>query len=108
MQLLLTDRLSCPRCGPGFGLILLADRLADRARVSTVLVNQPHAFNNGGSFDNGLDFTLSMGAGTWGDNDSCENLTYKHFLNYTYLARPIVSTEPTDDELYGDFLARHG
>lgn len=85
-----------------------ADRLADRARVSTVLVNQPHAFNNGGSFDNGLDFTLSMGAGTWGDNDSCENLTYKHFLNYTYLARPIPSTEPTDDELYGDFLARHG
>jgi len=84
------------------------EALADRARVSTVLVNQPHAFNNGGSFDNGLAFTLSMGAGTWGDNDSCENLTYKHFLNYTYLARPIPSTEPTEDELYGDFLARHG
>lgn len=81
-------------------------RLADRARVSTVLVNQPHAFNNGGSFDNGLDFTLSMGAGTWGDNDTCENLTYKHFLNYTYLAEPIVSTEPTEAELFGDFLAR--
>lgn len=30
MQLLLTDRLTCPRCGPGFGLILLADRMADR------------------------------------------------------------------------------
>jgi uncharacterized protein YbaR (Trm112 family) len=30
MQLLLTDRLACPRCGPGFGLILLADRLVDR------------------------------------------------------------------------------
>lgn len=30
MHLLLTDRLSCPRCGPGFGLILLADRLVDR------------------------------------------------------------------------------
>ena len=84
------------------------DALAARARVSTVLVNQPHAYNNGGSFDNGLDFTLSMGAGTWGDNDSCENLTYKHFLNYTYLARPIPSTEPTEDELFGDFLARRG
>ncbi|MGK0226434.1 MAG: sulfoacetaldehyde dehydrogenase, partial [Thermoproteota archaeon] len=84
------------------------ERLAERARVSTVLVNQPHAYNNGGSFDNGLDFTLSMGAGTWGDNDTCENLTYKHFLNYTYLARPIPSTEPTEDELFGDFLARSG
>jgi uncharacterized protein YbaR (Trm112 family) len=30
MQLLLTDRLACPRCGPGFGLILLADHLVDR------------------------------------------------------------------------------
>lgn len=30
MQLLLTDRLTCPRCGPTFGLILRADRLAER------------------------------------------------------------------------------
>lgn len=30
MHLLLTDRLTCPRCGPSFGLILLADRMADR------------------------------------------------------------------------------
>ena len=30
MHLLLTDRLICPRCGPDFGLILLAKRMADR------------------------------------------------------------------------------
>ena len=30
MHLLLTDRLICPRCGPEFGLILLADRLENR------------------------------------------------------------------------------
>jgi len=30
VDLLLTDRLACPRCGPEFGLILLADRLEDR------------------------------------------------------------------------------
>lgn len=30
MHLLLTDRLTCPRCGPEFGLILLADRVEDR------------------------------------------------------------------------------
>jgi uncharacterized protein YbaR (Trm112 family) len=30
MHLLLTDRLTCPRCGPRFGLILLADRIEER------------------------------------------------------------------------------
>ncbi len=30
MHLLLTDRLTCPRCGPTFGLILLANRLKER------------------------------------------------------------------------------
>jgi uncharacterized protein YbaR (Trm112 family) len=37
MHLLLTDRLSCPRCGPEFGLILLADRLVDRTVHDGVL-----------------------------------------------------------------------
>lgn len=30
MHILLTDALTCPRCGPAFGLILLADHLAER------------------------------------------------------------------------------
>lgn len=30
MHLLLTDRLTCPRCGPTFGLILLASSIDDR------------------------------------------------------------------------------
>lgn len=30
MHLLLTDRLTCPRCGPAFGLVLRADRLVER------------------------------------------------------------------------------
>ncbi len=30
MHLLLTERLTCPRCGPEFGLILLADRMEER------------------------------------------------------------------------------
>jgi uncharacterized protein YbaR (Trm112 family) len=34
MHILLTDILTCPRCGPSFGLILLADEVADR-RVRT-------------------------------------------------------------------------
>jgi uncharacterized protein YbaR (Trm112 family) len=33
MHILLTDRLSCPRCGPEFGLVLLADRIDERRNV---------------------------------------------------------------------------
>lgn len=37
MHLLITDRLSCPRCGPGFGLILRADRMEDRQVLEGLL-----------------------------------------------------------------------
>jgi uncharacterized protein YbaR (Trm112 family) len=33
MHIVVTDVLSCPRCGPEFGLIVLADRLEDRRVV---------------------------------------------------------------------------
>lgn len=41
MELLLTDRLACPRCGPEFGLILRADRMVDR-RVSAGVIGCPN------------------------------------------------------------------
>lgn len=34
MHILLTDVLTCPRCGPRFGLVLLADQMVDRRVVS--------------------------------------------------------------------------
>lgn len=37
MHLLLTDRLTCPRCGPTFGLVLRADRLEHRLVLEGVL-----------------------------------------------------------------------
>lgn len=37
MHILLTDILTCPRCGPAFGLILLADRVHERRIESGVL-----------------------------------------------------------------------
>jgi uncharacterized protein YbaR (Trm112 family) len=33
MHILLTDALTCPRCGPDFGLMVLADRMAERRVV---------------------------------------------------------------------------
>ncbi len=41
MHILLTDVLVCPRCGPAFGLILLADRIEDR-RVQTGRLGCPN------------------------------------------------------------------
>ena len=37
MHLFLTDRLACPRCGPDFGLILLADQVQDQRVMEGVL-----------------------------------------------------------------------
>ena len=83
-------------------------QLAERTKVCRVLVNQAHCIGNGGDFANGLHFTLSMGAGTWGGNSTCDNITYKHFLNITRLAREIPAAVPTEEELWGDYLKRYG
>ena len=82
--------------------------LAHAMPVARVLVNQAHSIANGGDFANGLDFTLSMGAGTWGGNSTCDNITYTHLLNVTRLARPVSPREPTEEALWGDYLRRHG
>jgi sulfoacetaldehyde dehydrogenase len=83
-------------------------RLARTAKVCRVLVNQAHCIGNGGDFANGLDFTLSLGAGPWGGNSVGENITYRHFLNTTRLSRVIPAAVPTEEELWGDYFARHG
>lgn len=85
-----------------------AERLARELKVVRVLVNQPHSFNNGGAFDNGLNFTLTMGCGSWAKNSISENLSYKHFLNVTHLVRTIPSNEPTEEALFGAYLAKVG
>ncbi|MBS0319891.1 MAG: aldehyde dehydrogenase family protein [Proteobacteria bacterium] len=78
--------------------------------VSRVIVNQIHCFATGGSYDNGLPFSLSMGCGTWGRNGFSDNLNYRHFLNVTRIAMPLAPErvhEPTEDELFGDYRRRH-
>ena len=57
---------------------------------------------------NGLGFTLTMGAGTWAGNSISENLSYKHFLNTTRLARVIPPRVPTEEQLWGQYVAKHG
>ena len=86
----------------------LARRTAERLRVARVLVNQAHCFGTGGGFDNGLNFTLTMGAGTWAGNSISDNLSYRHFLNITRLARVIPLREPTEEQLWGHYFETYG
>jgi sulfoacetaldehyde dehydrogenase len=83
-------------------------RLAETTDVVRVLVNQAHTFGNGGGFDNGLNFTLSMGCGTWGGNSIAENLSYRHFLNITHLVTTIPEDKPSEEELFGRHWAKYG
>jgi len=76
--------------------------------VSRVIVNQAHCIATGGSFDNGLPFSLSMGCGTWGRNNFSDNLNYRHYLNVTRVSMTIPEVVPNVDELLGGFFARHG
>ncbi len=81
-------------------------RLAEALPVVRVLVNQAHTFGNGGSFENALPFTLSMGCGTWAGNSISENLSLDQFLNLTHLVRTTSEDLPTEEELFGPLLGR--
>jgi sulfoacetaldehyde dehydrogenase len=74
--------------------------------VCRVIVNQVHCFATGGSFDNALPFSLSMGCGTWGRNSLSDNLNYRHFLNITRVVMPLAPgdiREPTDNDIFGAY-----
>ncbi len=82
--------------------------LAEATDVVRVLVNQAHTFGNGGSFDNCLPFTLSMGCGTWANNSISENLNYRHFINVTHLVTTIAEDRPSEEALFGAYWKKYG
>jgi sulfoacetaldehyde dehydrogenase len=82
--------------------------LAERIDVVRVLINQAHTFGNGGGFDNGLNFTLSMGCGTWGGNSITDNLNYINFLNITHLVTTIPEDKPSEEALFGAYWKKFG
>jgi sulfoacetaldehyde dehydrogenase len=83
-------------------------QLAERSDVVRVLINQAHTFGNGGGFDNGLNFTLSMGCGTWGGNSITDNLNYMNFLNITHLVTTTAEDKPTEEALFGAYWKKYG
>jgi sulfoacetaldehyde dehydrogenase len=76
--------------------------------VSRVIYNQAHCIATGGSFDNGLPFSLSMGCGTWGKNNFSDNMNYRHYLNITRVSKAIAEQVPSEQDIFGAFFARHG
>ena len=85
-----------------------ARELAEDLDVVRVLVNFAHTFGNGGGFDSGLGFTLSMGCGSWQKNTISENLSYKHFLNITHLVTVIPEDKPSEEDLFGPHWKKYG
>lgn len=85
-----------------------ARSLAETTDVVRVLVNQAHTFGNGGSFDNAMPFTLSMGGGTWAGNTISDNLNWSHFINITHLVTTIPEDRPGEEEMFGNHWAKYG
>jgi sulfoacetaldehyde dehydrogenase len=79
------------------------DALARVAPVSRMMVRQAQSKANAGSFTNGMPMTSSLGCGIWGGNITNENVTLKHFMNYTWVSRPIPEDRPSEEELFGEF-----
>jgi sulfoacetaldehyde dehydrogenase len=87
-----------------------ATALGHTLPVCRVIVNQAHCFATGGSYDNALPFSLSMGCGSWGGNSFSDNLNWRHFVNITRVVHPLPQEsvrEPSEDELFGAYRARH-
>lgn len=64
-----------------------------------VIVNQAHTFATGGSFTNGMPFSLSMGCGSWG-NSIDDNVHWKHFMQTTKIIREIPPREPKVEDIF--------
>ena len=69
--------------------------------VSRLIVNAICATTAGGSIQNGLPVTNTLGCGSWGGNSISENFTFKHLLNITRIAPLSVRLRvPSDDEIW--------
>ncbi|MGH9386294.1 MAG: aldehyde dehydrogenase family protein [Vicinamibacterales bacterium] len=78
-------------------------RLALTAPVSRIMVRQVQSRSNAGAFTNGMPMTSSMGCGVWGGNITNENIALKHYMNVTWVSRPIPEDKPSEEQLFGEF-----
>lgn len=79
------------------------EALALRAPVTRIMVRQPQSKANAGSAENGMPMTSSMGCGVWGGNQVSENIALKHYMQTTFVAKPIMKDQPDEETLFGEF-----
>jgi sulfoacetaldehyde dehydrogenase len=73
--------------------------------TSRVAVNMTVGTSNAGNWNNGMPWTINLGCGTWGGNITSENVTYKNYINTTWVAREIKDFKiPTDEDIFGDVM----
>lgn len=78
------------------------EEAAVKCEVSRIVCNQTCATGGGGSFNNGLTPTNTLGCGSWGNNSISENLGYFHLMNVSRIAEFMAGNKvPTDDEIWG-------
>lgn len=73
--------------------------------ISRLVVNQVCATNGGGSFQNGLNPTTTLGCGSWGNNSISENLSYFHLMNRARIAEvkpDWAAKAKTDEEIWAE------
>jgi sulfoacetaldehyde dehydrogenase len=82
--------------------------LATKAKVSRMMVRQPQSYGNSGDWANGMAFTMTLGCGTWGGNITTENITWKHFLNVTWVSYPLPPVVPDPEVLFAPHFKKYG
>lgn len=82
--------------------------LGKKVKASRIMVNQPQSLGNSGNFANGMPFTLTLGCGTWGGNITTENINWKHFLNITWVSKPIDPVKPSEEEIFNNVWKKFG
>ena len=82
--------------------------LGKRIKVSRIMVNQPQSYGNSGNYNNGMPFTLTLGCGTWGGNITSENIYWKHYMNVTWISKPIPPVIPTEEVMFGTYWKKFG
>ena len=105
---IIQDNLNYQGLGHSCGIHTFNDervmKLAETIKVTRIAVRQMMTAANSGSWGSGNPWTATLGCGTWGGNIVSENITVKHFLNSTWITRPINQHIPNDDELFGDMV----
>jgi sulfoacetaldehyde dehydrogenase len=75
-------------------------------RTSRITVRQPTSAANGGYPRNRMPTSATLGCGTWGGNITTENITWKHFLNITWVNEPVEPWTFTESA-WDDFFKKY-